>query len=292
MVSHGEKCAKQRRLIIFLQQNPSLLGIERLYTNMRVLAIGDVVGECGLEFLKQKLPSVIRSYQIDFSIVNGENALPGSGISLNAAEDILFSGADCITLGNHAFNKKDVERAFDRYPNRVIRPLNYDSSLEGEGYTILDANGYRIGVVNLLGRLYLSPVNCPFLAMDKLLEFLSDRTDLIFVDFHAEATSEKRAFGYYVDGRVSGVFGTHTHTPTADEQILPNKTGFITDIGMTGATDSVLGLKKEISIQRIVHHKNIRFDWADTAPAMMGVIFTADEKSGKCTHIERIKVTE
>lgn len=257
---------------------------------MKILAIGDVVGECGLTYLKKTLSSVIREYGIDFTIVNGENTLPGSGISLTAAEDILSAGADCITLGNHAFNKKDVLKAFDRYPNQVIRPLNYDGSLEGEGYTVLDAKGYRIGVVNLLGRIYLSPVNCPFLAMDKALDYLQDKTDMIFVDFHAEATSEKKAFGYYVDGRVSGVFGTHTHTPTADEQILPNGTGFITDIGMTGATDSVLGLKKEISIGRIVHHKKARFDWADTDPAMMGVIFTVEESTGKTTHIERLKV--
>ena len=259
---------------------------------MRILAIGDVVGECGLNFLKKALPDTIKKNQIDFTVVNGENALPGSGISLSATEDILSAGADCVTLGNHAFNKKDVLKAFDRYPDRIIRPLNYDGSLEGEGYTILDAKGYRIGVVNLLGRIYLSPVNCPFVAMDKAMEYLKEKTDIILVDFHAEATSEKKAFGYYMDGRISAVFGTHTHTPTADEQILPQGTGFITDIGMTGATDSVLGLKKEISIGRIVYHKNARFDWADTDPAMMGVIFTVDEHSRKCTHIERIKVTE
>ncbi len=259
---------------------------------MKILAIGDVVGECGVNFLKKALPQTITDYEIDFTIVNGENALPGSGISLNITEDILAAGADCVTLGNHAFNKKDVEKAFDRYPTQIIRPLNFDGSLEGEGYTVLSAKGVRIGVVNLLGRIYLSPINCPFLAMDKALEYLNDKTDMIFVDFHAEATSEKKAFGYYVDGRVTGVFGTHTHTPTADEQILPGGTAFITDIGMTGASDSVLGLKKEISIGRIVHHKKARFDWADTDPVMMGVIFTVDDATKKCTHIERIKITE
>ncbi|MBO5409130.1 MAG: TIGR00282 family metallophosphoesterase [Clostridia bacterium] len=259
---------------------------------LKILAIGDVVGDCGVNFLVKKLPTFIKENEIDFTIVNGENALPGSGISLNITEDLLTAGADCITLGNHAFNKKDVEKAFDRYPNRIIRPLNYDGSLEGEGYTILDAKGYRISVVNLVGRIYLSPVNCPFLAMDKVLDYLKDKTDIIIADFHAEATSEKKAFGYYVDGRVSAVFGTHTHTPTADEQILPNGTGFITDIGMTGATDSVLGLKKEISIGRIVYHRRSRFDWADTNPAMMGAIFYVDETTGKCHSVERIKVVE
>lgn len=255
---------------------------------MRILAVGDVVGDCGLQFAKKYLSQIIRENNIDFTVVNGENALPGSGINLSSAEALLYAGADCITLGNHAFNKKEVSKAFDLYPNKIIRPLNYDGSLDGEGYTILEANGYRIGVINLVGRIYLSPVNCPFLATDKALEYLNDKTDMILVDFHAEATSEKKAFGYYVDGRVSAVFGTHTHTPTADEQILPEGTGFISDIGMTGATDSVLGLKKEISINRIVHHKNARFDWADTNPALMGAIFTIEESTGKCQMVERI----
>ncbi len=255
---------------------------------MKILAIGDIVGECGLQYAARHLRRVIEKHQIDFTIVNGENALSGSGINLAATELLLNSGADCITLGNHAFNKKDVEKAFDKYPKQIIRPLNYDGSLDGEGYTILDANGVRIGVVNLLGRIYLSPVNCPFLAMDKALSYLADKTDFIFVDFHAEATSEKKAFGYYVDGRVTGVFGTHTHTPTADEQILPEGTGFISDLGMTGSTDSVLGLRKEISINRIVHHKSARYEWAETNPAMMGAIFTADQNTKKCMKVERI----
>lgn len=255
---------------------------------MKILAVGDVVGECGLQFAKKHLSHIITDNQIDFTIVNGENVLPGNGINLSCAEALLHAGADCITLGNHAFSKKDVSKAFDTYPKQLIRPLNYDGSLEGEGYTVLDAKGYRIGVINLVGRIYLSPVNCPFLAADKAIDYMKDKTDMIFVDFHAEATSEKKAFGYYVDGRVSGVFGTHTHTPTADEQVLPEGTGFISDVGMTGATDSVLGLKKEISINRIVHHKHARFDWADTDPALMGVIFTVDESTGKCKKTERI----
>ena len=258
---------------------------------MKILTVGDVVGDCGLEFLRIELPKIIKSHNINFTIVNGENALPGSGINSAACDVIFNAGCDCITLGNHAFSKKDVEKAFIKYPKTLIRPLNYDGSLDGEGYTILDVNGYRIGIINLIGRIYLLNVNCPFLAADKAIDYMKSKNiDMIMVDFHAEATSEKKAMGYYLDGRASAVFGTHTHTPTADEQILPEKTGFITDIGMTGSQDSILGLKKEISINKIVHHKNARYDWADKDPALMGAIFEIDENTGNCLSVERIKV--
>jgi hypothetical protein len=256
---------------------------------MKILAVGDVVGECGLNYITRNLSRIIKENNIDFAIVNGENVLTGSGINLVSAEAILNAGADCITLGNHTYSKKDVEKAFQKYPKNVIRPLNYDGSLEGEGYTILDAKGYSIAVINLIGRVYLLNVNCPFLAADKAVAFLKERNiDIIIVDFHAEATSEKKAMGYYLDGRVSAVFGTHTHTQTADEQILPEKTGFITDIGMTGATHSILGLKKEISINKLVHHKNAKYEWANEDPALMGAIFDIDEKTGKCQDVKRI----
>jgi len=259
---------------------------------MKILTVGDVVGDCGLSFLKDNLSEIIKNHNIDFTIVNGENALPGSGINSAACNVIFNAGCNCITLGNHAFSKKDVEKAFDNYPDTLIRPLNYDGSLSGEGYTILDVKGHRIGIINLIGRIYLLNVNCPFLAADKAVEYMKAKdVKMIIVDFHAEATSEKKAMGYYLDGRVSGVFGTHTHTPTADEQVLPKKTGFITDIGMTGSQDSILGLKKEISINKIVHHKNARYDWAETDPALMGAIFEIDENTGSCLSVERIKTT-
>jgi metallophosphoesterase (TIGR00282 family) len=261
---------------------------------MKILTVGDVVGECGLNFLKKNLSAVKKFYGADFTVVNGENVLSGSGISLPAADSIFHAGADCITLGNHAFSQKSVEKAFERYPKNLIRPLNYDGSLEGEGYTVLDANlgtSQRIGIINLVGRIFMMPVNCPFLAADKAVAYMqSQNVNIIIVDFHAEATSEKKAMGYYLDGRVSAVFGTHTHTQTADEQILPGKTGFITDIGMTGSTDSVLGLKKEISINRIVHHKTAKYEWSDTAPALMGAVFDIDGVTGRCDNVERVKI--
>jgi metallophosphoesterase (TIGR00282 family) len=256
---------------------------------MKILAVGDVVGECGLDFIKKSLPKIIKENNIDFTIVNGENALTGSGINLLSTEIILNAGANCITLGNHTYSKKDVEKAFSKYPKNIIRPLNFDGSLEGEGYTILDVKGYSIGIINLVGRVYLLNVNCPFLAADKTISYLKEKNvDMIMVDFHAEATSEKKAMGYYLDGRVSAVFGTHTHTQTADEQILPNNTGFITDIGMTGATHSILGLKKEISINKLVHHKNAKYEWSNEDPALMGAIFDIDEKTAKCQSVTRI----
>lgn len=258
---------------------------------MRILTVGDVTGSCGVTYLKRILKNVIFDYNIDFVIVNGENALTGNGITKEICDDFFDVDCDCITLGNHAFRNKGVKKAFEVYPKNVIRPLNYDSSLEGEGYTILERKGIKIAVINLIGRIYLEPVNCPFLAADSALEKIKESgCQIVIVDFHAEATSEKKAMGYYLDGRVSAVFGTHTHTPTADEQILPKGTGFITDIGMTGSNDSILGLKKEISINKIVHHKNAKFEWAEESPVLMGCIFDIDENTGKCTKVERIKV--
>lgn len=257
---------------------------------MRILTVGDVTGLCGVTHIKKNLRQIIKDNNIDFTIVNGENALTGSGISKEVCDTIFNADCDCITLGNHAFRYKNVDKAFDFYSKTLIRPLNYDPSLDGEGYTVIEKNGVKVGIINLLGRLYLENINCPFLAADKAIERIKEMgVRIIIVDFHAEATSEKKAMGYYLDGRVSAVFGTHTHTPTADEQILPLGTGFITDIGMTGSMDSILGLQKEISINKLVHHKSSRFLWAEENPALMGCIFEIDENTGKCHSVNRIK---
>lgn len=258
---------------------------------MRILTVGDVTGECGVTYLKKVLKQIIKENNIDFTIVNGENSLRHNGISKDICDDFFNADCDCITLGNHAFKHKGVTQAFDFYPKNLIRPLNFDPSLDGEGFTILEKNGVLIGVINLMGRLYLENLlNCPFMSADKAVDYMKGKgCKIIIVDFHAEATSEKKAMGYYLDGRVSAVFGTHTHTPTADEQILPEGTGFITDIGMTGSADSILGLKKEISINKIVHHKSARFEWAEGNPVLMGCIFDIDDNTGKCKSVERIK---
>lgn len=257
---------------------------------MRILTVGDVAGKCGVDYIKMNLRQIIDELSADFTIVNGENALTGNGINKSVCDDFFNADCDCITLGNHAFRNRGVSDAFAAYPKNLIRPLNYDFMLDGEGYTILTKNGVKIGVINLLGRIYLENVDCPFKAADKAVEYIKGQgCNIIIVDFHAEATSEKKAMGYYLDGRVSAVFGTHTHTPTADEQIFGGGTGFITDIGMTGASDSILGLKKEISINKIVHHKNARFEWAEENPVLMGCVFDIDEKTGKCKSVERIK---
>ena len=258
---------------------------------MKILTVGDVTGLCGVTHLKKNLKNIIKELAIDFTIVNGENALTGSGISKEICDTFFNADCDCITLGNHAFKYRNVEKAFDFYPKNLIRPLNYDPSLDGEGYTVIEKNGVLIGVINLMGRVYLENLNCPFLAADKAVEYLKSKDcKIIMVDFHAEATSEKKAMGYYLDGRVSAVFGTHTHTQTCDEQIFEGGTGFITDIGMTGSEDSILGLKKEISINKIVHHKSAKFIWEETTPMLCGCVFDIDENSGRCRNISRIKV--
>lgn len=258
---------------------------------MKILTVGDVTGTCGVTHVKRNLRKIICGLNIDFTIINGENALTGNGISREICDTFFDADCDCITLGNHAFKYKNVDKAFDFYPKTLIRPLNYDPSLDGDGYTILEKNGILIGVINLMGRIYLENLNCPFLAADKAVSYLRDKgCKVIMVDFHAEATSEKKAMGYYLDGRVSAVFGTHTHTQTCDEQIFEGGTGFITDIGMTGSKDSILGLKKEISINKIVHHKSAKFIWEDSNPVLYGCVFDIDENTGKCRDIIRIKV--
>lgn len=258
---------------------------------MKILTVGDVTGECGVTHIKKHLRRIIKELEIDFTVINGENSLTGNGISKEICDIFFNNDCDCITLGNHTFKYRNVEKAFDFYPKTLIRPLNYDPSLDGEGYTMLEKNGVYIGVINLMGRIYLENLNCPFLAADKAVERLKEQgCQIIMVDFHAEATSEKKAMGYYLDGRVSAVFGTHTHTQTCDEQIFEGGTGFITDIGMTGSGDSILGLKKEISINKIVHHKASRFLWEETNPVLYGCVFDVDENTGKCRKITRIKV--
>jgi len=261
---------------------------------MRILTVGDVVGPCGVNHVNKNLKNIISELHIDFTIINGENAASTNGITKDICDDFYNQGCDCITLGNHTYNNKNVAEAFDFYPKTLIRPLNYDPDLDGEGYTIIEKDGVKVGIINLLGRLYISPpTNCPFKAADKTIEYFKEQgCKVIIVDFHAEATSEKKAMAYYLDGRVSAVFGTHTHTQTSDEQVLEGGTGYLCDIGMTGSENSVLGLKKEISINRIVHHKSAKFESQDGNPVLYGCIFDVDENTGKCRDIIRIKVKE
>ena len=216
---------------------------------MRLLFIGDVVGAASVRKIASLLPSMIKEEKVDFVIANGENASENNGITKDIAEKLHFAGVDVITLGNHAFRQKSSYDFLDSCPY-IIRPANGFPTDPGSGFTEIKTDFGKVGVINLSGKLYGDAVESPFLKAEKILENL--KSDYIFVDFHAEATSEKRALGYFLDGKVTAVVGTHTHVPTADEQILPKGTGYITDVGMTGSENSVLGIEKQGAINKFL----------------------------------------
>ncbi len=256
---------------------------------MRVLAVGDIVAEPGREFVYRNLNRIREQYQIDFCIANGENAADSNGITREIAETLYERGVDVITMGNHTFANKSAERALDELPY-LIRPLNLPPELEGVGYTVTDLGSVKVGVVNLLGRVNMNPADCPFRAVEQLLPKLD--ADVIFVDMHAEATSERIAMGHFLDGKVSAVFGTHTHVQTADERILPGGTGFIADLGMTGVEDSVLGVRKDIILNFFRNPgKRFRFEKAEGEVFFHGCIFEIDTTTGKTVGVERLRLT-
>lgn len=254
---------------------------------MRVLVVGDVVGENGCNFLRKTLPGFKRLNKIDICIVNGENSAQGNGVSEMSARSILDSGADVITTGNHAFKRSDVYDTFEDENFPIIRPYNFHNSAPGRGYEIIDKGAFKIAVINLIGNVYLEANRNPFEAVDEVLREVDD-CKIKLVDFHCEATSEKRAMGYYLDGRVSAVFGTHTHVQTSDSQVLPKGTGYITDIGMTGPVHSVLGITPELVIKKLKTNLPVRFENPDGDCKMEGCIFEIDNKTGKTISAEHI----
>lgn len=254
---------------------------------MRVLFIGDVAGPAGVEVLTKDLNFLNYRYKADLTIVNGENSAKGNGIDKNSADAIFAAGADVITSGNHAFQRRSILDSYE-HNERLIRPANYGSGLPGKGICELDFGSYKVAVINLMGTAFMMPVDNPFKCADELLD--STDAKVIIVDFHAEATSEKRAMGYYLAGRVSAVFGTHTHVQTADEQIIDG-TGYITDVGMTGAADSILGVQKDIIIDKFVNYHIQQNVFAEGSCEICGVLAEINERSGKCVSIERIKHT-
>ncbi len=257
-------------------------------SRMNILFVGDVVGRPGREFLAERLPGLKREYSVDMCVVNGENAAHGMGIHRAGAEEIFAAGADVITLGNHTFHNRDVIQVFDDYET-VIRPVNYPEGTFGRGYVMFDMGKYTVAVINALGRVGLEPMDCPFRALDRVLEEIGDRTKMVLVDFHAEATSEKEALGFYLDGRVSAVVGTHTHVQTADGRVLPNGTGYITDVGMTGTLDSVLGMEISVALKRFVQRMPERYQVSEAAKRQLnGVLVNIDEKTGKCKEFQSI----
>lgn len=256
---------------------------------IKVLCVGDVVGSVGCEFLRRKLAEFKRENKIDICIVNGENSAVGNGMLPQSCNHIFTSGADMITGGNHSLKRREIFDYLDTNEN-IIRPANYGDGVWGKGFGIIDKGAYRVGVVNLMGRVYLDGHDNPFATADKIIAELKKETKIIFVDFHAEATAEKKALGYYLDGKVSAVFGTHTHIQTSDAQIMRGGTGYITDLGMTGPEESVLGVKKEIIIEKFRKGFTTMFETADTSPFMQGCVFTVDRDSGKTVNIEAITV--
>lgn len=258
---------------------------------MRFLIIGDIVGNSGVEYLQKHLDSIKKLNKIDFVIANGENSTPvGKGISKAVAQSLYNCGVDVVTMGNHTFNNYEINKLFDEdFP--VIRPGNMPPETLGEGYIVTDFFGTKIAVINLLGRVYMEPVDCPFRTADKIIDKIKNEADIIIVDFHAEATSEKKAMGFYLDGKVSAVFGTHTHVQTADEVILENGTAYITDVGMTGCHNSILGVKKDIIIKRFLTAIPQRHEIEDGTATLEGVIIDIDEGTGKATNIERIQIS-
>ena len=254
---------------------------------LNILAIGDVVGEEGLKHLERYLRQVQKLKGIHFTVVNGENA-SGVGLTPDQAWRMYDAGADAVTLGNHTFGKMQI-RSFLDDTRWILRPANYTGRMPGHGWEIFDVNGVRIRVVNLIGRCDLAwGTDNPFTTVDRILE--RGKADITLVDFHAEATSEKLAMGYYLDGRVSALWGTHTHVPTADERVYPGGMGYITDLGMTGPVESVLGIEPEQSIENFLGGLPGRYRPAEGPCKMQGCVFTVETATGKCVAVERIDI--
>lgn len=251
----------------------------------RILFIGDVVGKAGCNFVSAKLGMIKQHYGVDITVINGENSAQGNGISRASAQQLIRAGTDVITTGNHAFRRKNDLDIFEE--DYIIRPANYpEGGCIGRGVCTLDMGAYSVAVVNLMGTVYMDQLDNPFTKIDEILDGID--TPNIFLDFHAEATSEKKAMGHYLTGRVSGVFGTHTHVQTADEAVLGGHTAYITDLGMTGPELSCLGVEIGSVIQRFRFHMPVMFHEADEKCFLCGVVVEFDEKSGKSHKIERI----
>ena len=254
---------------------------------MRILAIGDLVGNCAIKELREKLPIIRKEENIDFVIVNGENVAEGMGMTEKNFQDILAQKVNVITMGNHTWGKKDIFKFID-HP-QIIRPANYSKNVCGKGYNIYEFNNKKIAVINLIGRVDMNVLSeNPFLVAKEIVEKVQNVVDIIIIDFHAEATAEKIALSYYLDGKVTVIFGTHTHVQTADEKILPNGTAYITDIGMTGPINSVIGMNIESSLKRFETSLPEKYKIAEGKCMLNAVVFDIDDKTNKAVSIKRI----
>jgi metallophosphoesterase (TIGR00282 family) len=255
---------------------------------VKLLFIGDVVGGIGRRTLAEVLPGLRDRHRPDFVVVNGENAAGGLGITRKTARELFDQGVDAITLGNHAYRHREVYGYLDQEP-RIVRPANFPKGSPGKGHTVVEANGMRLGVVNLSGLVFLEAVRSPFAEVDVLLAELRDKSDAVLVDMHAEATSEKVAMGWHLDGRVLACVGTHTHIPTADARVLPGGTAYVTDVGMTGPRGGVIGVKREQALERFLTLTQVRFETSDDDPWLNGVLVEGDGNGGAVS-IEQLLV--
>lgn len=256
---------------------------------MKILAVGDIVGESGVRKLKEELPRIKKEKNIDFVITNGENSAGGMGLTERNFKDIMEAGTNVVTMGNHTWGKKDIFKFIDD-PN-LLRPANYPKGVVGKGLGIYECKGKKIAVMNFLGRVDLNILTeNPFVLAKEMVEELQGKVDMIFIDFHAEATAEKIAMGRFLDGKITALFGTHTHVQTADEQILPNGTAYITDLGMTGPKESVIGMNIQASLKRFETTLPEKYKLAEGSCILNAVIFEIDDENNKATGIERIYI--
>ncbi|EFM13137.1 metallophosphoesterase [Paenibacillus curdlanolyticus YK9] len=258
---------------------------------MKVLFIGDIVGSVGRGAVKKVLPALKSKYNPHIIIANGENAAAGRGITAAIAKELFDAGVHGITMGNHTWDNRDLFEWIDDEP-RIVRPANFPPGAPGSGAAVIKANGKKLGIINLQGRTFLPPIDCPFRAADELIDEMRNETNQILVDFHAEATSEKIAMGWYLDGRASLVVGTHTHVQTNDDRILPEGTAYLTDVGMVGPRDGVLGMERTAVLRRFLTQLPTRFvvdegDWHFHA-----LLLETDESTGKAVSIQKIRLTE
>jgi len=253
---------------------------------VRIIFIGDIVGKGGRRVIKTLLPEIIDKERIDLVIANVENLAGGFGITVKTFDEIVKSGVDVGTGGNHIWDNKEYREVFENFKERVLRPANYPPDTPGDGYTLVKVNEIDVGIINLQGRIFMDPIDCPFRKADEVLDKMKN-VKIKIVDFHAEATSEKKAMFFYLDGRVSAVFGTHTHIQTADEVVSLKGTAYITDVGMTGSFDSVLGVRKEDAMEKLIKKLPTKFRQATGDLRLNSVIIEVDEKSGKTLKIER-----
>ena len=254
---------------------------------MKILAVGDIVGDVGMKELREKLPEIKKREGIDFIVINGENAADGMGINENIFKELLALGANVITMGNHTWGKKDIFNFIDH--KQLIRPANYSRGVPGHGYTICEEHGKKIAVINLIGRAEMGvQSDNPFTKVEDIIEEIKNKVDIIIVDFHAEATAEKIAMSYFLDGKATILFGTHTHVQTADEKIMENGLAYITDIGMTGAKKSVIGMEVEASLKRFCTSLPERYKSATGEGMINGCVFDVDDATNKVKSIKRI----